>query len=234
VGDSDIKIETKENLAIIAIQGPNSRATVNDILPKECVTETLLGLKPFSVLTAHNWMIARTGYTGEDGYEIIMPSDKASDLWEKLAEVGVVPIGLGARDTLRLEAGLNLYGSDMDEDTSPYESGLAWTVVNTDDRNFIGKAGLAQIAATDHDVLVGVLLESRGVLRAHLEVVNEEGEDSCMTSGTFSPTISKSIGFVRMPKDSKALSVDIRGKSIPLTIVKAPFVRKGKVIYKSV
>jgi aminomethyltransferase len=233
-GSFDVHIQPRAELAIIAVQGPNARATVNNILPKECVTETLLNLKPFSILTAHNWMIARTGYTGEDGYEIILPSEKANDLWDKLVEAGVEPIGLGARDTLRLEAGLNLYGSDMDEVISPYECGLAWTVSMTDDRDFVGKSALEKIAETDHDQLYGVILETRGVLRAHLPVDNENGIEACMTSGTYSPTLSKSIGLVRAPKNSQALNVNIRGKCNPLTLVKPPFVRNGKIIYKSI
>ena len=230
----DVHIEPRKDLAIIAVQGPNARKAVNGILPKECVTESLLNLKPFSVLTAHNWMIARTGYTGEDGYEIILPAEKANALWDKLAEAGVEPIGLGARDTLRLEAGLNLYGSDMDEDISPYECGLSWTVVLTDDRDFVGKQALAHIQSSQHNKMFAVILEPRGVLRSHLPVENDQNQEGVMTSGTYSPTLSKSIAFVRAPSKTTSLQVNIRGKCHPLLIVKAPFVRNGKIIYKNI
>ena len=177
-------------------------------------------------------MIARTGYTGEDGVEVILPGDAAVALWQKLAEAGVAPAGLAARDTLRLEAGLNLYGQDMDEDTSPLVSNLAWTV-DLSDRDFIGKAAVAaEKAAGVSAKLTGLVMQGKGVLRHGQTVITAEGEGT-ITSGVFSPTLGVAIALARIPRAAKGdAEVEIRGKRQPVIIVRPPFVRGGKRVYK--
>jgi aminomethyltransferase len=179
-----------------------------------------------------DWMIARTGYTGEDGFEITIPADDAAQVWQKLLDAGVKPCGLGARDTLRLEAGMNLYGQDMDEDISPYEAGLKWTVDLKDPaRDFIGKAALeGKHARPVRNQFAGLLLLDRGVLRAHQKVVTPQGEGE-ITSGTFSPTLSQSIALARLPAGvaiGSEVEVEIRDKRLKARVVKPVFVRNGK------
>ena len=178
------------------------------------------------------WFVARTGYTGEDGFEIMLPAGDAERVWRELNALGVASCGLGARDTLRLEAGMNLYGNDMDEKTHPFESGLAWTVaMEPRDRNFIGRAALEAVKAGGGSMrkLVGLLLEDRGVLRSHQKVVVPGQEDGETTSGTFSPTLERSIAFARVPAAAGSqVQVDIRGKLLNARIVKPPFVRFGQ------
>jgi len=187
-------------------------------------------LKPFSAATDGRWFVGRTGYTGEDGFEIVLPEDETEKLWRDLAVAGVKPCGLGARDTLRLEAGMNLYGSDMDETISPLEAGLGWTVAMADGRDFIGRAALqAQKGAGGLRKFIAVVLEGRGVLRGHQKLFDGEREVGEITSGGFSPTLERSIAMARVAGDaSDELSVDIRGKKLPLKKVKMPFVRNGQ------
>jgi aminomethyltransferase len=181
------------------------------------------------------WFVARTGYTGEDGFEVMVPADGANELWHRLIELGVRPCGLGARDTLRLEAGMNLYGNDMDVTTQPLESGLEWTVAfEPADRAFIGRAALAAARAGGGGrKLVGLLLEERAVMRSHQRVLTAAG-DGDVTSGTFSPTLGRSIALARVPAAAAAVGrtvqVDIRGKSLSARVVKPPFVRLGRVL----
>ena len=180
---------------------------------------------------AGDWFVGRTGYTGEDGFEIIAPPSAITTLWDNLIEAGVRPAGLGARDTLRLEAGMNLYGQDMDETVTPLESGLAWTVSLDDaQRDFIGRPALeSQQAAGDVPAFVGVLLEGRGVLRAHMTVQTPQGPGE-LTSGGFSPTMGRSIGLARVPAGtSGAIEVEMRGKPVPARVVNPPFVRNGQI-----
>jgi aminomethyltransferase len=179
--------------------------------------------------------VARTGYTGEDGFEIMLPPAKAAEFWEALRKHGVAACGLGARDTLRLEAAMNLYGSDMDESTSPLESGLTWTVAwEPDDRDFIGrKALVAQRDAGPKRKLVGLILEDKGVLRGHQRVIAEGVGEGEITSGTFSPSLERSIALARVPvATGEAVQVDIRGKHVNARVVKPPFVRNGKILVK--
>jgi aminomethyltransferase len=173
--------------------------------------------------------IARTGYTGEDGYEIIVPERQAVDLWNKLLAAGVKPAGLGARDTLRLEAGMNLYGQDMDESITPWEAGLAWTVALDAGRDFIGRGALEkQKAAGVKRAMVGLVMDEKGVLRHGQRVVTAQGDGEIL-SGTFSPTLGKAIAFARVPAGTHAAAqVDIRGKLVPVRVVKYPFVRDAK------
>ena len=179
-----------------------------------------------------DWFVARTGYTGEDGFEIMLPVAQATDTWRKLNALGVKSAGLGARDTLRLEAAMNLYGNDMDESQNPLESGLAWTVsFENPARDFIGRKALESLKAAGlKRKFVALVLDDRGVLRGHQKVVTPGGEGE-ITSGTFSPTMEKSIALARVPRDTGAtVQVDVRGKLLNAHVVKAPFVRKGQVL----
>ena len=224
-----VAVVPRRDLAMIAVQGPEARAQAGALLPEACRAGAA-ALGHFFGLSHEEWFISRTGYTGEDGYEISMPAEEAPAFWQALAAAGVAPCGLGARDTLRLEAGMNLYGNDMDENVSPLESGLAWTVVLEGTRDFIGKAALeAQHAAGPARRLVGLLLQERGVLRSHQRVIAGGGEGE-VTSGTFSPTLERSIGFARVPAATgDSVSVDIRGHQLKCRVVKPPFARNGKI-----
>ncbi len=227
-----LEITPRRDLAMIAVQGPNARAKVWQVIPgSQAVTEDL---KIFQSTTFNHFFIARTGYTGEDGFEIILPAEKAPEFWTALHAAGVAPAGLGARDTLRLEAGMNLYGQDMDESTSPLESGLSWTVDLKSERDFIGKQALLDSNPTQQ--LAGLVLLDRGVLRSHQKVIGQtngqafEGE---ITSGGFSPTINQSIALARIavgvsPDDE--VHVLVRDKQLRAKVVKYPFVRNGKVL----
>ncbi len=226
-----VAVVPRRDLAMIAVQGPKARAKATPLLPEACRKQAL-ALGNFFGLPCDEWFIASTGYTGEDGYEISLPAESAADLWNALLAAGVKPCGLGARDTLRLEAGMNLYGNDMDETISPLESGLAWTVALDGTRDFIGKPALeAQRAAGVARKLVGLLLLERGVLRPHQRVVVDGAGDGEVTSGTFSPTLERSIGFARVPAATGAsVNVDIRGRLLPARVVKPPFAKNGKIM----
>jgi aminomethyltransferase len=224
-----LRIRERDDLAMIAVQGPHARAKVWQALPgAQAATEAL---KPFSAAAVGERFIARTGYTGEDGFEIVVPAAQAAGDWRALEAAGVKPCGLGARDTLRLEAGMNLYGQDMDERVGPFESGLAWTVDMSSPRDFVGKAALA--AAPRDRQLVGLVLEGGGgVLRAHQKVHTSRG-DGETTSGTFSPTLGRPIAFARVPAGivpGDTLEVEIRDRRLPVRVVKPPFVRNGKAL----
>jgi aminomethyltransferase len=228
VGTFGVDIKPRTDLAMIAIQGPNARSKAASLIPEHAAAA--LELKPFFGRQFGQYFVARTGYTGEDGWEIMLPAAEAAEFWGKLLKAGVAQCGLGARDTLRLEAGMNLYGNDMDENVSPLESGLTWTIAfDPPDRNFIGRAALeAQRKQGVPRKLVGLVLEERGVLRGHQKVIAPEGEGE-LTSGTFSPTLERSIGFARVPSATgDRVQVDIRGKLLPARVVKFPFVRNGK------
>jgi aminomethyltransferase len=223
-----IAVTEHYELSMLAVQGPEAREKVHSALPEDAVA-ALDGIKPFSAVESNDLFIARTGYTGEDGYEIMVPGEAAAGLWERLLGAGVQPCGLGARDTLRLEAGMNLYGQDMDEDVTPLESGLAWTVSMKDDREFIGRPALErQRAAGVKNKLVGLVLEGRGVLRPHQTVITAAGA-GVTTSGSFSPTLQRAIAFARVPVEAvDRCTVEVRGKELAARIVKPPFVRNGK------
>jgi aminomethyltransferase len=233
----DVEIRPRRDLAIIAVQGPNARAKVWDVLPDAKVPSE--NLKPFSSVLYEDRkfgtvMVCRTGYTGEDGFELILDAEHAPRLWQRLAGAGVRPCGLGARDTLRLEAGMNLYGQDMDEATTPLESGLAWTVDLASPREFVGKKALQSNPATRQ--LVGLLLTDRGgVLRSHQKVHAKAG-DGETTSGTFSPTLGQSIALARVPNEVAAgdvVEVAIRDKRLQARVVKLPFARNGKALVQA-
>ncbi len=228
-----LKLIPRDDLAMIAVQGPNARAKVWQALPGSETASS--GLKPFMGAAMSDatgeMFIARTGYTGEDGFEVIVPAGRAEATWRALAAAGVAPSGLGARDTLRLEAGMNLYGQDMDESVSPLASGLAWTVDLASPRDFVGKAAL--LASPPTRQLAGLLLQDAGgVLRAHQKVHTQHG-DGEITSGTYSPTLGKSIALARIPAGVAAgdiVHVSVRDKRLAARVVKPPFARNGKAL----
>jgi aminomethyltransferase len=224
-----------DGIALVAVQGPNARAKVWQVVPQtQSASE---GLKPFNAVIVHDTpfgelMVARTGYTGEDGFEIGVPASQVEALWNALAAAGVKPAGLGARDTLRLEAGMNLYGQDMDDNVSPLDAGLAWTVDLAAEREFIGKAALQQQGQKQN--FVGLILrEKGGILRAHQKVVAASGNAGEITSGTFSPSMQQAIALARVPLDvaiGDTVHVEIRDKKLAASVVKLPFVRNGKIL----
>jgi aminomethyltransferase len=226
----DLSITPRRDLAMIAVQGPSARDKVLPLL-SEVLRQAGAELKPFNAAADGEWFLARTGYTGEEGFEIMLPADQAADFWQRLKGVGVAPCGLGARDTLRLEAGMNLYGSDMDEETSPLESGLGWTVAwEPADRDFVGRAALeAQRNDPERKRFVGLVLTGRGVLRNHLKLFAGDRPIGEITSGGFAPTLERSIAFARVEPDiGETCEVEIRGKRVAAQVVKPPFVRNGK------
>ena len=227
----EVDIQERDDLAMIAVQGPHAREKTCSLLDQETAIY-LTALKPFFGTPVGDKFFARTGYTGEDGFEVMLPNAQAGDFWDALLEAGIKPTGLGARDTLRLEAGMNLYGTDMDTSTSPLVSGLNWTVAwQPDERDFIGRNALqAEKEAGVQQKFVGLVLQDRGVLRSHQKVTCAYGEGET-TSGTFSPTLKKAIALARVPvgvKTGDTCSIEIRGKQLNATVVKPVFVRNGK------
>jgi len=226
----DVELEVRDDLAMIAVQGPEARGKVLAQLgPGEA--EVAQALEPFFAAQVGERFMGRTGYTGEDGFEIILPNGQAPGLWQALSAAGVRPCGLGARDTLRLEAGMNLYGSDMDETVTPLESGLGWAVAwKPEERRFIGREALErQRAEGPRRKLVGLVLEDRGVIRPHQRVLVPGVGDGEVTSGSYAPTLGKAIGLARVPvATGERCEVEIRGKAVPARVVKPPFVRHGE------
>ena len=228
-----IDVAERPEFGMIAVQGPTARERVAGLLDASSV-EPVGKLTRFAAADAKSkdgvpLFVARTGYTGEDGYEILVPADRTVDFWNALLAAGVKPAGLGARDTLRLEAGMNLYGQDMDDTVSPYEAALAWTVALDEGRDFTGRAALeAQKASGVPRQMIGLVMDEKGVLRHGQKVLTDNGEGEIL-SGTFSPTLGKAIAFARVPAgEPGAVRVDIRGREVPVRVVKFPFVREGK------
>ncbi len=222
----NIDVVARRDLAMIAVQGPNAREKFWQARP--AARSASQDISSFGVTSFADMLIARTGYTGEDGFEIALPGDRASALWEALIAAAVAPAGLGARDTLRLEAGMNLYGQDMDENVTPVESGLQWTVDLSEPRDFVGRNAISTFQPARK--LVGLVLRERGVLRAHQKVLTSHG-DGEITSGTFSPTLGLSIAFARLPvavQLGEDISVEVRGRTLSARTVKYPFVRRGQ------
>lgn len=248
--DFDIRITERPELAMLAVQGPNAIEKLAKAKPSWAAT--LAELKPFvgadlTDIEGSDWFVARTGYTGEDGVEVIMHGDDAPAFFEQLKANGVKPAGLGARDTLRMEAGMNLYGHDMDETISPYECNMGWTLALKDARDFVGRDALISNRKQSKDdntamKQVGLLLTTRGVLREGMAVAvnrdeHTQGSDheqaGIITSGTFSPSLKHSIAIARVPaslSDDDCVQVDLRGKGkyVDVRVLKLPFVRNGK------
>lgn len=228
----DVQLIERPTLAMLAIQGPHARRKIAELVTAPRA-ELIHRLKPFEGHDEGDWFIARTGYTGEDGLEIILPAEQAPGFFNDLVGAGISPIGLGARDTLRLEAGMNLYGQDIDEQVSPLVANMAWTIAwEPAERDFIGRTALeAERAAGVGSRLVGLVLEERGVLRAHQVVRIAEIGEGEITSGSFSPTLSKSIALARVPMaTADRAEVEIRGKWYPVRVVQPTFVRHGKTL----
>jgi aminomethyltransferase len=230
-GAFEVSVEPRLDLAMVAVQGPNARRKAATLLDPALASRAM-ELGPFFGAPAGDWFVARTGYTGEDGWEIMLPTGEAAGFWERLRHAGVMPCGLGARDTLRLEAGMNLYGSDMDETVSPLECGLAWTIGwDPQDRDFIGRAALVEQKARGVPrKQVGLVLSDRAVLRSHQKVIVPAVGEGEVTSGTFSPTLERSIGLARVPSQTTdRCEVEIRGRLLAATVVRPPFVRHGRI-----
>ena len=224
-----VTVRPRRDLSIVAIQGPRARERFWQAYPALRAATEALG--PFSAALMGEWMVARTGYTGEDGFEVILPATEVNAMWQALVAAGARPAGLGARDTLRLEAGMNLYGQDMDENVSPLDAGLAWTVDLKSSRAFTGRGAL-ESNGQRREFMGLLLLDAGGVLRAHQKVLAANGEGE-ITSGTFSPTLGKSIALARLPKGTAVgdtVHVVVRDKQLAARVVKAPFVRQGKIL----
>lgn len=225
---TDVRIEERRDLVILAVQGPRAREKTWQALP--ATRSATAPLAYFQAAEVEDMLIARTGYTGEDGFEIVAPAASAAALWKALLDAGVAPAGLGARDTLRLEAGMNLYGQDMDETVTPQESGLSWTVALEGAREFIGRRAVEGKPAVRH--LLGLVLMDRGVMRGHQKVRCAAGEGA-VTSGGFSPTLNRSIALARLPSAAAPdgeVQVEVRGNWLRAKAVKPPFVRHGKIL----
>ncbi|MEQ1518360.1 MAG: glycine cleavage system aminomethyltransferase GcvT [Usitatibacteraceae bacterium] len=227
-GAFDLKLTPRKDVAMIAVQGPQARRIVGMLLP--AAAETIAAMKPFHSATVGDRFVACTGYTGEDGFEIIVPVAQAIPFWNELHRAGVRPCGLGARDTLRLEAGMNLYGQDMNDETTPLESGLAWTVEMKTARDFIGRAALETKPLARQ--MVGLVLTAPGVLRGHQVIHTAKGNGE-ITSGSFSPTLSQSIALARIPLGvaiGDTVQAEVRGKLLDCRVVKIPFARNGQAL----
>ena len=222
-----IEIKERRDLAMVAVQGPLARQKVLGLLSSEAA-KAAGKLAKFVAVEADGMFVARTGYTGEDGFEIMVPERDAVAFWNRLLAAGVKPAGLGARDTLRLEAGMALYGQDMDESVSPLEAGLNWTVALDEGREFIGRGALEQLKVGGVPrQMIGLVLDDKGVLRHGQAVFTDAGEGEIL-SGSFSPTLGKAIALARVPAGELGnIEVDIRGKRLPVRAVKYPFVRDG-------
>ncbi|MBV4498443.1 glycine cleavage system aminomethyltransferase GcvT [Pseudomonas sp. SWRI12] len=232
LGDYDVQLHERAELAMLAIQGPHARQKIAELVTQPR-GQIIQQLKPFEGRADGEWFIARTGYTGEDGLEIVLPAQEAPSFFNDLVGAGISPIGLGARDTLRLEAGMNLYGQDIGQDVSPLASNMAWSIAwEPASRPFIGRSALeAELASGVQHKLVGLVLEERGVLRAHQVVRIANVGEGEITSGSFSPTLSKSIALARVPMaTADRAEVEIRGKWYPVRVVKPTFVRHGKTL----
>lgn len=231
--DFDVQLQERADLAMIAVQGPHAIALTKSLVAPAVAT-LIDSLKVFQGLPSGDWFFGRTGYTGEDGLEIMLPNELAAEFWQQLAAAGVAPCGLGARDTLRLEAGMNLYGHEMDESISPLAANMAWTIAwQPAERNFIGRAALeAEKASGKSHKLVGLVLRERGVLRAEQVITLAESEEKgLITSGTFSPSLGYSIALARVPATiGQQCQVEMRGKQITVDVVAPNFVRHGKAL----
>ncbi len=229
--DFAVTVTERNEFGMIAVQGPNAKAKTATLLTAE-QNAAIEGMKPFFGVQTGDLFIATTGYTGEDGYEIVVPKEQAADLWQQLLDAGVSPAGLGARDTLRLEAGMNLYGLDMDESVSPLAANMAWTIAwEPQSRDFIGRDVLVQQRADQStDKQVGLVLEEKGILRSGSKVIVDGGE-GVITSGTFSPTLGYSVALARVPRSTgDTAQVEMRKKLVTVKVVKPGFVRNGKSI----
>lgn len=230
-----IDITVRDDLSLIAVQGPHAQEKAARLFSDE-QRNAVAGMKPFFGVEAGDLFIATTGYTGEAGYEIALPNEKAAGFWQELLNAGVKPCGLGARDTLRLEAGMNLYGQEMDEGISPLAANMGWTIAwEPQDREFIGREALEQQREKGPEQLVGLVMTDKGVLRNELSVQFTDAQGTVqkgvITSGTFSPTLGYSIALARVPAGiGETAIVQIRNREMPVKVTKPVFVRVGKAV----
>lgn len=229
--DFEVKLERRDDLSILAVQGPNAIHKVLKIVPE--ITEQVKSLKPFTAIEHNNVFYAKTGYTGEDGLEIIVPNSQANVLWDNLLQQGVKPCGLGARDTLRLEAGMNLYGNEMDDSINPTQCNMEWVVdIKDETRDFIGRSKYLDFLAIKSEKIVGLVMQGKGVLRAGQKIYQNNNLVGVITSGTFSPTLKQSIAIARVNLNVEGTAeVEIRTSYEKVLIVSIPFVRFNKQIY---
>ena len=233
-----VSVNERADLAMIAVQGPQA-IRLHQQVATSTLAEKIQALDVFQGVEYEGSFYARTGYTGEDGLEIIVPNDHALALWESFINVGVRACGLGARDTLRLEAGMNLYGNEMDDAVSPLVANMAWTIAwQPESRQFLGRDAITQEKqqGVTHK-LVGLVMRDKGVLRAHQKVivVAEDGSELTgeITSGTFSPTLGYSIALARVPSSvviGQQCLVEIRNKRVTVEVTKPCFVRNGEAL----
>ncbi len=233
----NVSVTERPKLSMIAVQGPEAIDKVGKLFiedDKKDIAIALHELKVFQAVIFGDWFFSRTGYTGEDGLEIIIPEDEVNAFWKRLSEAGVEPCGLGARDTLRLEAGMNLYGHEMDDSISPLQANMAWTIAwEPSDREFIGRAAIENEKNNGVEKkLVGLILNDKGVLRADQVVqVSGSNETGIITSGTFSPTLGLSVALARVPANiGETAQIEIRKKLLTVDVVKPCFVRNGKKV----
>lgn len=230
-----IELRERDDLALVAVQGPHAQQKAQTLFD-DAQRAAVSGMKPFFGVQAGDLFIATTGYTGEAGYEIALPSDQVVSFWQKLLAAGVKPAGLGARDTLRLEAGMNLYGQEMDESVSPLAANMGWTIAwEPSDRQFIGREALEVQRQTGTEQLVGLVMKEKGVLRNELPVrfIDADGNprEGIITSGSFSPTLGYSIALARVPAGIGGQAiVQIRNREVPVQVTKPVFVRAGKPV----
>jgi len=226
----NVKLTERIDFSMLAVQGPNAREKIKKAFTREQIAATD-NLKTFYGVAANGWWIARTGYTGEDGYEIMIPQGEAVAFWDRLTNAGIRPCGLVARDSLRLEAGMSLYGSEMNEEVTPLVSNLTWTVaLEPRDRDFIGRKVLEEQRRIGlKHRLVGLVLEERGVPRSHQKVIIPDIGEGETTSGGFSPTLNAGIALARVPINTgERCFLVIRDKQLAARVIKPPFVRNGK------
>jgi aminomethyltransferase len=226
----EVNVNPRDEFAMIAVQGPKAKQKAGTVF-SAAQLEAVAGMKPFYGVQAEDLFIATTGYTGEAGYEIIVNKTDAAALWQQLLDAGVVACGLGARDTLRLEAGMNLYGQDMDESISPLAANMGWTISwEPAQRSFVGREALEQQRTQGINKLVGLVMTEKGVLRAGQTIRCEAGT-GIITSGTFSPTLGHSIAMARVPAGvGETVEVEMRKKWVTVSVVKPSFVRNGKSV----
>ena len=230
-----VEMTERDDLSMIAVQGPRSLDVLSSCPAP--IVRALESKKRQQGVYGNNMFATKTGYTGEIGFEVILPHEQAVNLWQNAIDAGAVPVGLGARDTLRLEAGMNLYGFEMDESITPFECNMSWTVDFSDtDRDFYGKKALENILKEEnYNELVGIMLDERTILRQGQKLWFNENKDldGIVTSGTYSPTLKKPIALARIPKaDLKSCFTEVRDKKVFAKIGSPKFIKEGKEIFK--
>ena len=235
---ADAELEDRSGgTALLAVQGPRSAVILSAVTDLEVREASIEALPTFGVTSARvagaRAIVARTGYTGEDGFEVFVDADRAVAVWSRIiaagASLGLLPIGLGARDTLRLEARFSLYGNDIDETTGPIEAGLGWTCKL--DKDFVGRDQVAAVKeAGPERKLVGLVVEG-GIARHGHPVTSGGGIVGIVTSGTYGPTVQKNIALAYVPatlaKVGTGLAVRIRERDVPAKVVKTPFWKRS-------